>query len=152
MLNTQSELGSNRYHKEFLWVAILIIGSVLAFMTLMGGIRNGFGFFFFQQMISEGLIIIACPFIVPFFMSIRWGLSKRNFTKRDFFCRIAGLMTIFIIYFFVLHKILALFLTTPGALIGLVLYPLSVPFVMPVLYWIGYGIGNLIFANNDKQT
>lgn len=82
--------------------------------------------------------MFTLPFLVLAIMSFRWAMNKIAFTREDFVCRVAGLFFVFVPYAgFTIYTVL-LIASGPGALIGFILYPISMPVFIPVLYWLGY--------------
>jgi len=90
--------------------------------------------------------IFNLPFLILAILAFRWGGKCKNHTREDFVCRVAGMLFVFIPYLVFTIKTLMLIASGPGALIFFILYPLSMPVLIPVLYWIGYAITNIIYT------
>ncbi len=93
-------------------------------------------------------ILGYCFFSLPFFvlatMSVYWAWIGPNMSEEDFYCRIGGGVTIYLLYTSGLIALIALACagSTP---IGAILYPVSIPIVFPILYYIGISLVKKIY-------
>ncbi len=127
----------NKYRREFFVLSILIF--ITTFLAKIYKLGNPGSLRFI------GYLFHSMPFLILSFMTARWANQKRNFSREQFVCRVFGILPVYLVYLYLVRDLVRI-AEIPDVPIGWILYPVSMPFLIPLLYWIGYGIANMIYT------
>ena len=126
----------NKYRNEFAALSAFIFATT--FLAKIYKLGNP-GYLQFV-----GYLFHSAPFLILSFMMARWASQKRNFSRKEFVCRVSGVLPVYLVYLYMVHSLVGV-AETGNAPIGWIFYPLSMPVLIPTLYWIGYGIANMMY-------
>jgi hypothetical protein len=138
----QSAPHINIYRKEFLTLSCLIfMTTILAKIYKLG--NPGY-----WRLI--GYLFHSIPFLILSYMTARWAIQKHDFTRQQFICRVSGVTLVYLVYLYMVRDLVRI-AEIPDMPIGWLVYPISMPFLIPLLYWTGYGIANMIYMRKPQE-
>lgn len=86
-------------------------------------------------------LIYSLPFLILGAMCIRW--SGKTFKIKEVIQRLAGSFCVYSVYVYMLHNVLGAVLNHQEGL--RIIYPISIPILIPFLYFVGYLIADVLF-------
>jgi len=102
----------------------------------------------YETLFSSNHSGLLLPFLICYLIVLPMTLSG-SVTARSILAKSFGFLFTYLIYFFWIYHIL---IGNPGvgAPIGAIYIPLSIPFLMPTAYMIGYGGGLVLYFLYEK--
>lgn len=136
-MTTQTNSQSNIYRKPF-----LVLSGIIFLSTLFAGVYK-LGNPGYTRIL--GYLFHSLPFFILSFMTARWAKSKNIVSRRQFVCRVTGVLCVYLVYLYMVCSLIKV-AEMGDAPIGWILYPISIPFLVPLLYWAGYGVANITYS------
>ena len=96
-------------------------------------------------------VVYSTPFIVLSFMFIKWGMLKSGFVIRDSLCRLIGAIVTYLGYVYMARNIVQDVTLGLEPSLGII-YVVSMPVVMPALYFMGYLLSRVIFEKKSLYS
>lgn len=96
--------------------------------------------------------MITSPFLILAAMAFLWSVRKKDIPHKEFVPRAGGLLLVYFSYAAFTVYLGLLMASAPGALIGFILYPISMPVIIPLLYWAGYSAVFCVYGRKGVAT
>lgn len=134
------------YRWGFSAISVIMLVTILA--TRIHRIGGGLGGSSFMAYVRMTLLtpdrifsylLMSAPFLILAFMTARWAWLKRDFSRKDFICRVSGILSVYFIYLHMVRHEVAIAEITHIPLEKW-FYTFSIPWLIPVLYGAGYAI------------
>jgi putative copper export protein len=139
----------SKYSNRFCAILALIVLTILVSDPIAGLLQGLPIYETYRELFAHpknlfGFFVLKLPLFILAFMAGRSSLRKNS--KKEFVCRSAGILFAYSIYLCWLIYLGILIASGPGAIFGMVLYPLSSPILIPLLYYTGF----FVAARNQK--
>lgn len=131
--------------KIMLWLTGVLI--VIVIILSSGFFRDPH---IFRVFFDLGSCLLLLPFIIMYavmWLLIYWG----DIGRRVLLSKICGFSLVYLSYFFCLFY-MSVIHPGVGAPIGLRFIFLSMPWMIPIVYAIGYGVGSVLFVLWEKMS